>query len=47
MPDGAYIKWKMRKAIYCVPVPERSITQKDSKRGEKLLRNWKDGFLLL
>lgn len=34
MPDGVYIKWKMRKAIYCVPVPGRSITQKDSKGGE-------------
>ncbi|PKU34431.1 riboflavin-binding protein [Limosa lapponica baueri] len=32
MPDGVYINWKMREAIYCVPVPGRSITQKDSKR---------------
>lgn len=39
MPDGVYIKWKMGKATYCVPVQDRSITQKQSKRGEKLLRN--------
>lgn len=39
MPDGVYIKRKMRKAIYSGSVPGRSVTQEDSKRGEKLLRN--------
>lgn len=47
MPDGVYIKRKMRKAIYSGSVPGRSVTQEDSKRGEKLLRNCTGNFLLL